>query len=289
MGAQLCGGDGAANESTVNIDGASIDVEFEAAAFELARTAVLGWVKQSAHAVGIYLGGFPVTRAHIRIVSTPERRGVSTGTSWGKGGARSRIIVGSRTTVEDLNRDWVLTHEMLHYAFPSVPEQHSWIEEWVSTYVEPIARAGVGLLRPEQVWADMVRDMPKGLPEPGDRGLDATHTWGRTYWGGALFCLMADVELRKSTSNRKGLRDALRAVNRAGGNITAEWPLERAIEIADCAMGASVLADLYRKLALTPFAVDLPALWGQLGIHSSENGVEFDDRAPLSAVRQSIA
>ena len=41
-----------------------------------------------------------------------------------------------------------------------------------------------------------------GLPEPGDEGLDYTHTWGRTYWGGATFCLLADVRIRRETHNR---------------------------------------------------------------------------------------
>jgi hypothetical protein len=69
------------------------------------------------------------------------------------------------------------------------------------------------------MWADLVRDMPKGLPEPGDQGLDNTHTWGRTYWGGALFCFLADIEIRKQTKNEKGLQDALRGILNAGGDI----------------------------------------------------------------------
>ena len=42
----------------------------------------------------------------------------------------------------------------------------------------------------------------------GGFGLDNTHTWGRTYWGGAMFCLLADVEIRRRTHNRRGLQDA---------------------------------------------------------------------------------
>jgi hypothetical protein len=67
--------------------------------------------------------------------------------------------------------------------------------------------------------------MRQGLPEVGDRGLDLTHTWGRTYWGGALFCLAADVEIRRRTGNTMGLQDALRAINKAGGTIESEWRL----------------------------------------------------------------
>jgi len=33
---------------------------------------------------------------------------------------------------------------------------------------------------------------------------------GPHYWGGALFCLQADLEVRKRTGNAKGLQDALR-------------------------------------------------------------------------------
>ena len=61
----------------------------------------------------------------------------------------------------------------------------------------------------------MVDGMPQGLPAAGDQGLDNTHIWGRTYRGGAMFCLLADIEIRKQTGNAKGLLDALRAINRA--------------------------------------------------------------------------
>ena len=97
--------------------------------------------------------------------------------------------------------------------------------------LSPLPRASIGILTAEQVWGEMLRDMPQGQPETGDRGLDRTHSWGRTYWGGALFCLQADVEIRKRTGNAKGLQDALRAINRAGGTIEAEWPLAKALEI----------------------------------------------------------
>ena len=113
------------------------------------------------------------------------------------------IAVGRASSASDFAEDWVLTHEMVHLAFPSVPEEHHWIEEGSATYVEPIARARTGDLSPEKVWGDLVDGLPKGLPQAGDRGLDFTPTWGRTYWGGALFCLLADIEIRKRTETRK--------------------------------------------------------------------------------------
>ena len=61
--------------------------------------------------------------------------------------------------------------------------------------------------------------MPQGLPERGDKGLNDTPSHDRRYWGGAMFCLVADVEIRRRTHNRFGLKHALRAVLEAGGTL----------------------------------------------------------------------
>ena len=122
-------------------------------------------------------------------------------------------------TAAELADDWTMTHELVHMAFPSLPDDNHWMEEGQATYIEPVARVMTGELKAEDIWRDMVRDMPKGEPQGADdQGVDHTHTWARTYWGGALFCLVADVEIRRETNNRKGLRDALRAVVAAGRN-----------------------------------------------------------------------
>jgi hypothetical protein len=270
------------------VGGSIIDVLLESGPFEIGQHALLNWVTTCARAVSAYFGRFPVAHARIRIVLSPHG-GISGATSFGNGGAHCRIVVGKQATEDDLSNDWELTHEMVHFGLPSVEDRHRWIEEGSATYIEPIARAMIGEITAEKVWGDMVRDMPQGLPRAGDRGLNLTHTWGRTYWGGALFCLLADVEIRKRTGNRKGLQDALRAVNQAGGTIEVDWPLERVIEIGDKATGGAALGDLYQQMALKPVMVDTPDLWKQLGVHRSGNTVTFDNRAPLAAIRASIA
>jgi hypothetical protein len=271
----------------VEIGEATIDVSFDADPFDLDRTALLDWVMQSARAATAYFGRFPVTHAQVRLVLSRGGR-VSNGVSFGEPGARCRITVGQHVTQADLDDDWVLTHEMIHFGFPSVEEPHHWIEEGIATYVEPIARVRVGRLTAERVWREMVDNMPQGLPATGDQGLDNTHTWGRTYWGGAMFCLLADIEIRKQTGNAKGLQDALRAVNRAGGTIEADWPLERVLEVGDKATHGNVLVELYSQMASKPVPVDLPDLWKQLGVIRGDHGVTFDNRAALASIRASI-
>jgi hypothetical protein len=169
-----------------------------------------------------------------------------------------------------------------------VPERHHWVEEGLATYVEPIARARVGDLTPQKVWGDLVDGLPQGLPERGDRGLDSTPTWGRTYWGGALFCLLADIEIRKRTRNQKGLEDALRAILKAGGTIESDWQLLQAIDIGDNATGTPVLHELYDKMKATPVPVDLEGLWKELGVAKKDGLIRFNDSVPLAAIRRTI-
>src|SRR5260370_34054568 len=141
-----------------------------------------------------------------------------------------------------------MTHEMVHLALPSLTPEHHWLEEGIATYVEPIARAEAGNLDVQTVWRELVEGLPNGLPQPGDKGLDNTHTWGRTYWGGALFCLLADVEIRRQTNNQKGLEDALRGILNAGGDIRKDWTLEDALKAGDRAAGVDVLVKQYEKM-----------------------------------------
>lgn len=276
--------------SVLRIGGGTIEVAFQSDQFDLTRHAMLDWIATGARAVSGYFGRFPVPHASLEIVMAAGRRGGRiNGVTWGDGGARSRLTVAQHVTAQDLGRDWVLTHEMVHYGFPSMGREHHWIEEGSATYIEPIARAAVGNLTVTQVWGDMVRYMPQGLPAQGDEGLDRTHTWGRTYWGGALFCLLADVDIRQQSHNRKGLVDALRAVNRAGGNIENDWTLERALRIGDKATGTKALMALYGRMAATPMPVDLPDLWKRLGVRLEAGQVTFDNDAPLAQVRAAIS
>lgn len=275
-----------AQETKLEIAGSEIDVVFNSPVSDSLREMVLGRIRLSAKAIVNYYRRYPAREVRIDVFPN-FGRGVSGGRASGWNGARIRLSVGKESTPADFSEDWVTTHEMVHLAFPSQEDQHHWIEEGQAVYIEPIARARIGELTPEKIWGDMIRDMSQGQPAKGDQGLDHTHTWGRTYWGGAIFCLLADVQIRERTHNQKGLEDALRAVL-AEGNIQAEWPLERAIAVGDQATGVPVLHELYEQMKATPVTVDLDALWKKLGVNAVNGHVVFDDSAPLAGVRKAI-
>jgi hypothetical protein len=277
------------NHVTIKIDGSTLDVEFAPGQLDVPVTELTEWISTAAHAVNSYYGHFPVREAQILIVPVEGRAGVLSGTSWGSRPAFTRVYLGQRTAEADLKDDWVMTHEMVHYAFPLVAREHHWIEEGIATYVEPIARLEMGEIDAAKVWGDLVAGLSYGMPDPGDEGLDHTHTWGRTYWGGAMFCLLADVRIRRATHDRYGLRDALRAIVNAGGNMQTTWPLTRAFDVGDRAVGVPVLAQLYDEMKATPIRPNLVQLWSNLGVEIDGKTIKFDDIAPWAAVRRAIA
>lgn len=273
--------------ATLKVSGATIDVTLPDGPMKLSHDDLLGWVKASANTVANYYGHFPVPHLTLRMRNT-SGEGIRHGVTYARNGGLIFISVGRDADIAATKDDWVLVHEMIHLAFPSMEDDQHWIEEGISTYVEPVARAREGGMAVKEVWQTFVRDMPKGQPEPGDQGLDNTHTWGRTYWGGAIFCLLADVRIREHTKNRKGLEDALRGINRGGGNINEDWDIGKALAMGDKATGTTVLRDLYNQMRDKPAPVDLDQLWSKLGIAMKDGAVAFNDKAPEANIRRAI-
>lgn len=245
------------------------------------------WIDQATQAIGAYYGRFPVPRARL-LVERIDGSGVRWARTFAHSGAFIRIGVGDHTTSSEFASDWILTHEFVHLALPQLADEHDWLQEGAATYVEPVARAQAGQLSPERVWAQFVRDMPRGLPGDGDRGLDFTPTWARTYWGGALFCLVADVKIRNRTGNRVGLQQALRAILDSGGTLEHRWPVREALRAGDSTTGVDVLTQMYEEWRAAPVQVDLSTLWRELGVEPRGRRVVLHDDAPLAYVRRAI-
>ena len=275
------------NSALLKVPGATIDVILPTETMKLSHQDLLGWVQGAANAVSSYYGRFPVPHLTLQIRSS-NGSGIRHGVTYAKDGGLILISVGTEADVAETKDDWVLIHEMIHLAFPSMPDDQHWIEEGISTYVEPVARVRVGLMQVNELWRTFVRDMPKGEPGSGDQGLDNTHTWGRTYWGGAMFCLLADVEIHRRTQNRFGLQDAVRAIARESGGLTAEWPIARVLETGDAAVGVPVLEELYAQMKDAPVTPDLMGLWRKLGVEPDGASVRLVDNAPFAQVRRSI-
>jgi hypothetical protein len=269
---------------TLHEGNAQINIQIAARSLRVSDQQITTWVHNAARAVSRYFGRFPQDGVVIAVASSGDGK-VQGGITNYEG---IQVTLGSSITNLDFSDDWVMTHEMFHLSFPTMDEQYVWLSEGRATYLEPIARARQGTISASRFWSDFVEEMPQGQPEPGDRGLDLTHTWGRTYWGGAMFCLIADVRIRQQTANTKSLDDAMRAVLNQGGNHLVEWSLSRFIEVGDRATGTQVLQNLHQEMGAHPVTVDLQDLWNRLGVIYDGGHVSFSDSAPLAAVRRAI-
>jgi hypothetical protein len=203
-------------------------------------------------------------------------------------GLMIQMRVGRETTAEALAADWVLVHEMVHLALPEVGRSHLWLAEGLAVYVEGVARAQFGNRDVADVWAEDRHSMPMGLPRAEDGGMDQRLSWGRTYWGGALYCLQADIAIREQTANRVGLQTALRAILQETGGYGFDRDIAEVLRIGDTATGTHVLYDLYQRIRATPQTADLDLLWTLLGVPNDPKTQPFDDHAPLAAIRVAI-
>ena len=249
---------------------------------------LVDWVTYSAQSVHHYYNRFPVDKVRLDIQVTDGNE-VRFGQAFGGDSPSLRIVVGEDVTPEVLRRDWIMVHEMVHLAMAEVPRNQRWLLEGLATYVESIARAQLGHLSEDFVWNGFVGRMHQGLPASGDNGLDHTPTWGRIYWGGALFCMLADVEIRKLSNNKLSLRDALRGILKDGYSMKAS--AANALEVfqsGDRATGLPVLVDLYKKMRAEATPKKLDTFWKSMGLSLNNGDILYDDNAELAYVRQQM-
>ena len=224
-------------------------------------------------------GRLPLPWTAVFLMPTGRRAGILFGSTRGGGGAAIVALLGRTVSDGDIEEDWILTHELIHTAMPDLDRSHHWLEEGLPTYLEPLIRLRQGREAPEGFWAALRKDLPQGLPRPGDQGLDRTRTWGRTYWGGALFCFAADLRIRQASQGRETLLTALRAILAEGG-IARHGDVRAVLAKGDAALGKPVLLPLYEAWSDRPETADLAAIWKRLGLDPP------DDRAPDASLRR---
>lgn len=271
----------------VEIGSSRIDVQLDSPSLYPISPMLLAWVDRSAQIVSQYYGRFPVDQVNL-IISGSASSKVSGGKQYSGKSPTITITAGEHVTPDTLRKDWVMVHEMVHLALADLPQFNRWLGEGLAVYIESVARVQAGDLDEKFVWRGLMEGMPNGLPKAGDKGLDNTPTWGRRYWGGAIFCLVADIEIRRQTNNRHSLRDALRAIVDAGYTTNIDSLLPPILALGDHAVGVDVLLPQYQRMKDDPGTLDLELLWESLGIRVAADSVEFDSSAELAYIREQI-
>jgi hypothetical protein len=246
------------------------------------------WINESAGAVRDFYRAFPVPRASVFVVPASGRDSVVFGKVLPESEPGIALVVGQRATRRQLYSDWILVHELFHLGFPSFFEEGKWLDEGLATYYEPIIRVRAGLYTERQLWDELEKSMPQGLPAYTLHGLENAQDFRGIYWGGALACLEADVEARKRQLDR-GLEVGLRALREAGGSASEVWAMSDALTTVDKALGSPTLGRIAQLHGQHGNPFDLAALLRDLGVTRAPDGtIQLSDSAPLAAVRRAI-
>src|SRR3546814_4139132 len=92
------------------------------------------------------------------------------------------------------------------------------------------------------MWHEFASQMPRGVDALTIQSLDAVTRRG-IYWGGAIFMLLADLDIRERSQGRASLETCFRAVLNDGGNTTVRWPRAEFLRVCDAATGTGSMAD----------------------------------------------
>jgi predicted metalloprotease with PDZ domain len=276
---------GSFRRARVGVPGAELDVALLGAPLAMGDAATLDWLKGSATCVARLFGRFPAD-ASVFIVPISGADEVVFGRVMSLAGASVALLFGDQTRPESAHRDWVVVHELFHLGCPSFVGEGHWLEEGLATYYEPLLRERAGWMTEAELWAHFVREMPRGLRKEGEAAsLEKRDDIDSTYWGGALFALLADVRIRQETRGVRSLDDVMRAVLAREGNATHTARVADFVRSGDETTGTHVLAALYDSWALRGQNVDLELLWRDLGV----DGRTGEPLAGDSTVRQAIA
>jgi hypothetical protein len=205
-------------------------------------------------------------------------------------GASVALLVGDATPASSVHGEWVVVHELFHLGTPSFVGEGHWLEEGLATYYEPIARERAGWMTEAELWSHFVGEMPRGLRSSDDAlDLEQRDDTDATYWGGALFALLADVNIRTASGGARSLDDVIRAVLDREGDGTHASRVADFLRVGDVATASHELTAVYEAWAVRGENPDLDALWKRLGVAVEGERVVLRDDAPLATVRKAIA
>jgi hypothetical protein len=281
---------GAMRRREVHVAGATLEVVSLGAPVAMGDAAEARWIEAAGGCVAALFGRFPVD-ATVFAVPAGEADGVVFGRVMSLAGASLVLLFGGETRFESAPKDWVVVHELFHLGCPSFVGEGHWLEEGLATYYEPVLRERAGWMSEAELWAHFVREMPRGLRREGSPvALEEREDIDSTYWGGALFALLADVNLRETSRGERSLDDVMRRELAVLGDATHSCHVADFLRTAGARPGDGALRDLYERWAVRGENPDLAALWRRLGVEPRPDGtVALREDAPLAWVRRGVA
>lgn len=247
------------------------------------------WITRAAQEVaGVDPSGqLPRERLSILLVPTPSAEPAPFGRLLHSEPRSVAILVGQRAPGPDFGDDWLATHELMHSLHPRFDPAIPYLSEGIAAYYQCLGPIRSGRQSAASMWGVLARGVQTGkveaqgysLPE-ASRLMHRLPAYGAVYWGGALFALELDLELRRGSEGRVGLSEVLRRL-RGRPSVTLKDFGRGVDEVAGAPLWAAVAAKHRQGQALARSE----ALLGALGILPAG----LDDEAPAAAWRARLA
>jgi hypothetical protein len=260
-------------------------------------TKLENWVRTGIETLTHLYGRLPVPQLQILVFPLGYN---SDPVPWGEvtrgGGDAVHLYVDSTRPLDELNSNWVLTHELSHLTHPYLTGSDSWLGEGIASYYQNVLRARSGLLERESAWKKLDTGFKRGIAQLNRFDTLADHTqamlrnrqYMRVYWSGAAIALISDVQYLEQSAGGVTLDALLDEFSRCCLPSRRRW---RALELMtklDELAGFDVMVPLHEKFVMKPTFPDLEESYKILGLRRGSNELLFDNNPEVTNRRGRI-
>jgi len=206
------------------------------------------------------------------------------------------LYVDSTRSLEELNRNWVLTHELSHFVHPYLTGADAWLSEGIASYYQNVLNARSDSLDVESAWKKLHAGFKRGIAQVNrvdtlardTRSMLRQRQYIRVYWSGAAIALISDVQYHDRSDGATSLDAMLAEFSTCCLPSRRRWrALELMTKLDDIA-GYEVMVPLHRRFVEQPMFPDLENLYERLGLQERSRRLEFDHGAAARQGRKNI-
>ncbi len=258
------------------------------------KTKIRQWIEETVDPVTLVYGYFPQPHPQVLVIPIGYRNEAVVSASVLRGGGLAAIFyIDENRPLEEFMDAWNPTHEFSHMLIPYVSSRDRWLSEGLASYYQNVLRARDGRLSETQAWQKLYDGFQRGKNGTNGGSLAQATRGGRgstmrVYWSGAALLLMADMQLRDTTSGRQSLDTALQSLAACCMANGKTWRAREMFEKLDELTGTAIFMDLYHKYVPALSFPDMRSTWENLGIKTRHNQVSLTRSAPLVDVREAI-
>lgn len=281
--------------SSFGTDGVNIEVAIIGNVSVAVATKLESWVRTGIGTLTELYGRLPVSELQILVFPLGYN---ADPVPWGEvtrgGGDAVHLYVDSTRSLDELNKNWVLTHELSHLTHPYLAGSDAWLSEGIASYYQNVLRARSGLLERKNAWEKLDAGFKRGMAQFDRVDTLAQDTqlmmrqrqYMRVYWSGAAIALVSDVGYFENSGGKVTLGAVLDKFSQCCLPSHRRW---RALELMtklDELAGFDVMVPLHEKYVIKPTFPEIEDAYKILGLQRHSDRLLLDNNP--DAVRRRL-